>query len=738
MSVPPGTDVSFSTVPVLDDRLSFAGYSPGQNADDNKDATHVAKPREVIPGLSALQRTMNPSYKAPVTEQPAGTEMYYIRSGKANYCDDSSVYTGDQSGVVTVVENGNTVWFKNLFYDPEGNFPVDYWVQGTKSGNVITVSLPQDIDATTYSGYTVQMAWGTTRVSGSSLNFTKSSIATAYFDIDNDGVLTLRNATYPSSYAGNGLHTYVQAGNTVYYQYMSLFTTTLTPAENIPEAPVMYTDDDINAMDGELVEYNRTGYTWFPEQDILGQTVLDLNEQKGTGYIFYDEDGTTVYMRDPVYGWSNGMWIKGTKDGNQLTFPLGQYLYWDEDFFGLKTAWGTMVVSEDNYMNFTEDIEVTDVTFTIEGDRLTMNGCGMPDENSYTGLALMTDSAYIDLGWYGDLDFWTHYYDIPATPTNVTVEPGSTTANVGWSDDVNSKWNVRYREWVDASFIDCYICDFEDTTAVSKWWGLDYDTDNRWWVHCLSLKDGNKYLASASYINDVGPLTPDNWLISPEVKLDGIVKFTAWGADAEWYKEVFKVYLFVGDSATISDENDFVAISDNVTTTSEKTEYTYAIPDEYQGQMGYIAIRHYSVYDQFWLCLGDFYVGDPDAVPQWIYLNGVELPNVLLAGLSPETTYEVQVQGVNAGGAGSWTDITQFSTTALPLPPIIRGDVNGNNEIDMDDLTLLINYLLSPDEYLDFINFENAAICNSMESELVGMDDLTALINYLLTGQWDN
>ena len=64
----------------------------------------------------------------------------------------------------------------------------------------------------------------------------------------------------------------------------------------------------------------------------------------------------------------------------------------------------------------------------------------------------------------------------------------------------------------------------------------------------------------------------------------------------------------------------------------------------------------------------------------------------------------------------------------------LRGDVNGVGGVDMDDLTALINYLLTSDA--TGINLANAAICNSPSSTTVDMDDLTALINYLLDNTW--
>ena len=91
----------------------------------------------------------------------------------------------------------------------------------------------------------------------------------------------------------------------------------------------------------------------------------------------------------------------------------------------------------------------------------------------------------------------------------------------------------------------------------------------------------------------------------------------------------------------------------------------------------------------------------------------------------------------------AWTNNKLYYTNGSTFVignPVLRGDVDGNGVVGMDDLTALINYLvgfLGPDD----INFANAAACDSMTgdaSEDVGMDDLTALINYLVYNQWPN
>ena len=61
----------------------------------------------------------------------------------------------------------------------------------------------------------------------------------------------------------------------------------------------------------------------------------------------------------------------------------------------------------------------------------------------------------------------------------------------------------------------------------------------------------------------------------------------------------------------------------------------------------------------------------------------------------------------------------------------VRGDVDGNGKVNIDDVTVLIDYLLTSDATgLDL----SSADCNT--DGKVNIDDVTALIDYLLTSQW--
>ena len=85
----------------------------------------------------------------------------------------------------------------------------------------------------------------------------------------------------------------------------------------------------------------------------------------------------------------------------------------------------------------------------------------------------------------------------------------------------------------------------------------------------------------------------------------------------------------------------------------------------YTGQQGYIAIHHVS-YDANFLLIDDFGIYNTEAAGAWIPAT-VNTPTYALTGLTPETEYEWQVQGVNTsctGGLTDWSEIASFTTLA--------------------------------------------------------------------------
>ena len=67
-----------------------------------------------------------------------------------------------------------------------------------------------------------------------------------------------------------------------------------------------------------------------------------------------------------------------------------------------------------------------------------------------------------------------------------------------------------------------------------------------------------------------------------------------------------------------------------------------------------------------------------------------------------------------------------------PQPQVMRGDVNGNNEVTIADVSALIDYLLTGDA--TGVNLD-AADCNGVDG--ITIADVSALIDHLLTGSWN-
>ena len=157
---------------------------------------------------------------------------------------------------------------------------------------------------------------------------------------------------------------------------------------------------------------------------------------------------------------------------------------------------------------------------------------------------------------------------------------------------------------------------FSDST-LGQFTATDADADgNNWTSNDFGTGNGEGPVAtSASYDNTNGPLTPDNWLISPAVDLSSVnssssvyLNWKVIAQDPAWPSENYTVYVATGDQIT-----DFTASS---TTFNEilltSTVYMNRTLDisTFIGQTIYFAARHHNCTDNFQLNMDDFVVVD--------------------------------------------------------------------------------------------------------------------------------
>lgn len=161
------------------------------------------------------------------------------------------------------------------------------------------------------------------------------------------------------------------------------------------------------------------------------------------------------------------------------------------------------------------------------------------------------------------------------------------------------------------------LWDFEDPAQLEDWAVIDADGDGHNWLYGneegLVTHSGTGAMASESFDNaTMSALTPDNWLVSPIVSLQGSLVFYAVGQDPSFSRETFAVYAAVGEPESIED---FVKISDDYTTTSTMKEIIVDL-SQFEGQEGCIAIRHYNSTDQFLLVVDDVTITTDEVIPE--------------------------------------------------------------------------------------------------------------------------
>lgn len=248
-------------------------------------------------------------------------------------------------------------------------------------------------------------------------------------------------------------------------------------------------------------------------------------------------------------------------------------------------------------------------------------------------------------------------------PTNVTVDAQHTTATISWQG-VNDSYKVKYRKAASQEKI--FFEDFENGLP-DTWTTIDNDGDgNNWYGGSTGTDDsgnptgfGSGLVTSASYYNNA--LTPDNWLITPQIDLQGTLSVWLRAQDPDWAQEHFAIYVTTTGNTVDDFTRGGTAVVPETVATGVLTEYTYDL-SAYEGQKGYIAIRHFNCTDMFRLNVDNFGIyGDDIPAGEWIEI-ATEDTSVELTGLEMGTEYEYTIIGIIDGVENAGTPIATFTT----------------------------------------------------------------------------
>ena len=208
---------------------------------------------------------------------------------------------------------------------------------------------------------------------------------------------------------------------------------------------------------------------------------------------------------------------------------------------------------------------------------------------------------------------------------------------------------------------------YDFNNGIMQWTTIDADGDG----YCWEMRQNwgnpdNPYsVTSASQSTDYGPLTPENYLVSP-YKLDyEEISFIACTQDAQYAAEHFGVAVSTTGN---TDANDFTIIWEADMTAKGPGSWHYCDVDlrDYQGQDIYVAIVHFNCTNQFMLNVDNIRlyrtydaVDDNTAAQLSVYPNPSEGPVVI------EGTGTLSV--TNALGQRILTrDIEERTTLDLP------------------------------------------------------------------------
>jgi hypothetical protein len=201
---------------------------------------------------------------------------------------------------------------------------------------------------------------------------------------------------------------------------------------------------------------------------------------------------------------------------------------------------------------------------------------------------------------------------------------------------------------------------FEGDFLPACWTSIDADGDGQAWFpygFAGTAYEGLISAASASWTGPTGPLTPDNYLVSPPLIIgpDEILSFYIASQDPNWPAEKYGIYV----STTGNLEADFTDELWTETLTDDVWQSRELDMSDYEGEEIYIAFRHFDVTDQFYIKLDQIVL--PGEIAVCVDCNAVVYPSVEVEAI----TCAADGSGWNynldlTGGEGTFT----FSNSA--------------------------------------------------------------------------
>ena len=249
------------------------------------------------------------------------------------------------------------------------------------------------------------------------------------------------------------------------------------------------------------------------------------------------------------------------------------------------------------------------------------------------------------------------------------------------------------------------------------WTAIDDDGDGYCWgtIKDRNAHSGNGVAASASWIDgpEAGALSPDNWLISPALDLRGELHVWLRGQNENNCYEHYAICV----SLAGTDPEDFIELQPEDDATPEYKEQVLDL-STFDGQKGYIAIRHFNCTDMMSLHVDDFVVYGDEYIEESEWTTVSAPDRTIRLDVRPYAIYEFQIESIKDGASSGWSAPQTFITQRQP------DDVNGDGLVNTDDVAALADIVLGKAA-------PNAAADTNQDGD-VSIADVTALVNIVL------
>ena len=170
---------------------------------------------------------------------------------------------------------------------------------------------------------------------------------------------------------------------------------------------------------------------------------------------------------------------------------------------------------------------------------------------------------------------------------------------------------------LEEGFENCYHDSLTGATIIPGGWQIvNNDEDIYNWFSYTSQNtahSGLGSLASESWIaGGVGPLTPDNWVISPAITIPDSTVVVWWVATQDFNYPSEHYGLFLSTTGSALEDFTVELFNETLEVANAVWQRRYVYLTEYSGETVYLAWRHYDCTDNYKIKIDDILVTDED------------------------------------------------------------------------------------------------------------------------------